>query len=97
MLPANDNVTTARVMTVVTEMAAAILEFNPDAFPFIAAGIHPALGFTIRITNPDRFNHKTEFKTDHAEEEHDSLFVNRGMLQSSEVQKRPICNADSSE
>ena len=47
MLPANDQIALGWVVAVVTKIAAAILEFNPDLLPAIPLLIDASFGFAI--------------------------------------------------
>ena len=57
----------------VAEIAALKFEFEVDALPALRSDL--ALGFAVREAGLHGFDSVAEFFGDHAEEEHDALFV----------------------
>ena len=81
--PADDDVAAGEGMAVVAEVAALELEFEVDALP--AAGSDLALGFAIGEAGLHGFDGEAEFPGDHAEEQHDALFVDWFVTKAAEI------------
>ena len=75
-------------MAVLAKAPTAVLEFDPNAFPSVAPDA--ALGIAVGIARLNTFNDVAEFVSDHPEQKHNALFVDRCMLQSTKVQEFPV-------
>jgi len=73
VVPADDDVAAGEGVAVVAEIAAFKFEFEVDALPALRGDL--ALGFTVRETGLHGFDGVAEFFGDHAEEQHNALFV----------------------
>jgi len=81
--PADDDVAAGEGVAVVAEIAALKFEFEVDALP--ALGTDLALGFAVREAGLHGLDGVAEFFGDHAEEQYDTLFVDRLMTKATEI------------
>ena len=79
VLPTNDDITTAWVMAMLFEIAAQVLELNPDSLPPLAVAADAPLRLAVRVCRVDRFDAEPDLVTDHTEEENYALLIDRGM------------------
>ena len=87
--PTHDDIATARRMTMVSEVATFELEFDSNALPL--SGVDLAFCLAIRKPSLNGLDEVPEFASDHAEEEHDAVFVDRLVTKPSEVDRIPVC------
>jgi hypothetical protein len=81
--PADDDVAAGEGVAVVAEIAALEFKFEVDALP--APGSDLALGFAVREAGLHGFDGVAEFFGDHAEEQHDALFVDRLVAEATKI------------
>jgi hypothetical protein len=81
--PADDDVAAGEGVAVIAEVAAFEFEFDADTLPALRSDL--ALGFAVREAGLHGFDGVAEFPGDHAEEEHDALFVDRLVAQATEI------------
>jgi len=83
VMPADDDVAAGGGVAVVAEVAALKFKFEVDALPALRSDL--ALGFAVREAGLDGFDGVAEFPGDHAEEQHDALFVDRLMAEAAKI------------
>jgi hypothetical protein len=93
IFPADHNVTTSRIMAVIAEIAAAVLELDPHALPTVAVPIDAPLRFAVGKRSVNRLNEESQFVADHAEEIHDRLLVDWGVSKPTKADRRPVLHA----
>jgi len=81
--PADDDVAAGGGVAVVAEIAAFKFKFEMDALPALRSDL--ALGFAVGEAGLDGFDGVAEFFGDHAEEQHDALFVDRLVAEATEI------------
>ena len=81
--PADDDVAAGEGVAVVAEIAAFKFKFDADTLP--ALGSDLALGFAVREAGLHGFDGVAEFFGDHAEEQHDALFVDGLVAEATEI------------
>jgi hypothetical protein len=81
--PADDDVAAGEGVAVVAEIAAFKFKFEVDALPTLRSDL--ALGFAVREAGLHGFDGVAEFFGDHAEEQHDALFVDRFVTEATEI------------
>ena len=81
--PADDDVAAGERVAVVAEIAALKFEFEVDALPAMRSDL--ALGFAVREAGLHGFDGVAEFLGDHAEEQHDALFVDGLVAEATEI------------
>src|SRR4029077_2127377 len=86
--PADDDVAAGEGVAVVAEIAALKFEFEVDALP--ALRTDPALGFAVREARLHAFDGVADFFGDHAEEQHDALFVDRLVAEATEIHRLAV-------
>lgn len=73
MPPADDDVATINSVPVFQKVATLELKFDAYALPLARGDL--ALGFTVREALLHGFDEITKLSCDHAEEEHDPIFI----------------------
>jgi hypothetical protein len=86
--PANDDVATVKRVAVVAEIAALEFKFEVDALPTLRSDL--ALGFAVREAGLHGFDGVAEFFGDHAEEQHNALFVDRLVTEAAKIHGQAI-------
>ena len=81
--PADNDVAAAGQMAVAVEILALVFKFDAHALPAVRSDLPQ--GFTIWKSLLNRFDHVAQFSREHAEQEHNSLFVHRFMREPREV------------
>ena len=73
--PAHDDIAPVRRVAMVSEVSALELELDSHPLPF--ASVHLALCLAVREPGLNGFDVIPQFTSDHSEEEHDALLVDR--------------------
>jgi len=81
--PADDDVAAVEGVAVVAEIAALEFKFEVDALPTLRGDL--ALGFAVWEAGLHGFDGVAEFFGDHAEEQHDALFVDRLVAEAAKI------------
>ena len=81
--PADDDVAAGEGVAVVAEIAALKFKFEVDALPALRSDL--ALGFAVREGRLHGFDGVAEFLGDHAEEQHNALFVDGLVTEATEI------------
>jgi len=86
--PADDDVAAGEGVAVVAEIAAFKFKFEVDALPALRSDL--ALGFAVREGRLHCFDGVAEFFGDHAEEQHNALFVDRLVTEAAKIHGQAI-------
>ena len=73
--PAHDQIAAIRIMAVLEEVAASVLELDAHVLPLRSRLVQCSLPFTVGEVGSDAFDKEAEFTADHAEEVYDPLLV----------------------
>ncbi len=75
------------------EIAAPILDLNPNPLPAIALAIDAAFGLATRKRHMNSLNEETQLVANHAEEAHYALLTGRSMSKSTEADRCTVLNS----
>jgi hypothetical protein len=95
MLPTNDDITTGWVVAMIQEVPASKFELYPDSLPPLTFAINTSLSFTVGITGLDSLNNESKFIGNDAEQENDSLLVDRSVAEATKVNRSAKVGAGS--